>query len=80
VEAFAAPRLRQRFKGHVEADFVPEPKAVSNSASEAVDTNRLALDAMLLDAKIERSRGDVDYCSQRVRCVGSVSPSAEGRE
>ena len=67
LEAFAAPRLRQRFEGYVEADFVPEPKAVSNGASEAVDTNRLALDAMLLDAKIEHGRGDVDYSKRRHR-------------
>jgi len=42
-----------------------ESKAVSNSAREAVDANGLALDTMLLDAKIEHGRGDVDHSKRR---------------
>src|SRR4249920_2189831 len=66
-EAFAAPRFRQCFEGDIEADLVSKTKAVSNSASEAVDANSLALEAMLLDAKIEHGWGDVDYPKRRRR-------------
>jgi hypothetical protein len=47
LEAFCAPRIRQRFERHVEADLVSESKTVSNRASEAVDANGLPLDSVL---------------------------------
>ena len=67
LEAFAAPRFRQCFEGHIEADFVSKAKTVSNSAGEAVNPNGLAFESMLLDAKVEDGRGDVDYPKRRRR-------------
>jgi hypothetical protein len=67
LEAFAAPRFRQCFEGHIKTDRVSKAKAVSNSAGEAVDPNGLAFESMLLDAKIEYGRGDVDYPKRRRR-------------
>jgi len=60
VEALSAPRLRERLQCHVQADGVPETKAVCDRASDTVDFHSLALDAMDLDAKIEQRRGDVN--------------------
>ena len=56
LQAFAAPRLRQRFERYVETNLVPESKAVRNRAGDAVDANGLPLDAMLLEAKVEHRR------------------------
>jgi hypothetical protein len=67
LEALAAPRVRQCFERHVEADFVPESKTVRNRTREAVDPNCLSLDAILLDAKVEHGRRDVDYSKRRRR-------------
>jgi hypothetical protein len=78
VETFAAPRLCERFECHVEADSVSESKAVSNSTGEAVDANGMALDAMLLDAKIEHSRGDVDYSERRRRNTRHTGATRNG--
>ena len=43
VEALAAPSVRQRFEGHIKADCVPEPKAVSYRAGDAVDGHGVPL-------------------------------------
>src|SRR5262249_41135889 len=67
LEPLAAPRVRQRLKGDVEADFVPEPKAVSNRASHAVNAYGIPLDPMLFDAEIEDGSGDVDDSERRRR-------------
>ena len=56
VEALASPRLRKCLECHVEADGVPEPEAVRNSAGDIVDVHGLALDAMLGSPKIEQRR------------------------
>lgn len=66
LDAFGAPPLGQRFERNVEANPVPESKAIRNRAGEAVHANCLPLNAMLLDAKVEHGRRDVD-CSKRRR-------------
>ena len=66
-EAFAAPRVRQRLQCHIEADLIPESKAVRDGPSAAVDMHGLSLHAMLLDAKVEHCRRDVDDPEGRPR-------------
>ena len=77
-EAFGAPRVRQRFECHVEADLVPESKAVGNRASDAVDANGLPLDVMLLDAEVEDRRRDVDDAKRRCRNTGHTGATRNG--
>jgi hypothetical protein len=66
IQVFTAPRGGKCFERYVEAHLVSESEAVSNSASDAIDTDDLAFDAMFLDAKIENGRRHV-YRSKRQR-------------
>ena len=58
VQASAPSCLDQCFEDDIHADFVPESEAVGYRASDAVDPDTLAFDAMLLDAKFEQRRRD----------------------
>ena len=74
LEAFATPRVRQRFERYVEFDLVPQSEAVRNRASEAADPNLLPLSAILFDAQIEHGRGDGDYSERRCRIRATRFP------
>ena len=67
LESFAPPGVRERLERDVQTDLVPEAKALGDRAREAVDANRLSLDAMLLDSKLEHGRRDVDDSERRRR-------------
>jgi hypothetical protein len=69
VEAFAAPALCECLESHVQADCVPEPKAIHDRAGETIDANDLTLDAVLFDSKVEQRWRDVDDLER-----GSLEP------
>ena len=78
VEASAPPRFDESFHRNVQADLVPESKAVDHRSGDAVNPHHAAFDAMLFDSEIEECWGNPCHADRRVRKRWDACPARNG--